>query len=172
MVMSQKPGSFASSSRFADEDPTKMAFSFFTRPLLPAPLRTYTAAGTIAAPDASAEAADDQVPGDGDPIDEPADRRMAQAFRHETGDDEQGEHDPLDDLHSAARPLGSGPVPMSPGSRRRISSMTRRAEGLTITSSHMRRVGTVSLPPVTERTNAAPSGSSQMLISSTWTRAR
>jgi hypothetical protein len=52
-----------------------------------------------------------------------------------------------------------------------INCRRSRGEGLTRDRVPMRTVGTVSSPPVTDRTKAAPSGSSQMLISSTSTPA-
>ena len=52
------------------------------------------------------------------------------------------------------------------------SSRSWRGEGFTRDRVPMRTVGTVSSPPVTDRTKAAPAGSSQMLISSTCTPAR
>ena len=45
------------------------------------------------------------------------------------------------------------------------TALTRRALGLTMWASPTTTVGTVSLPLATDRTNAAASGSSQMLIS-------
>lgn len=71
----------------------------------------------MAAPNAPAEAANDQVRGDGDRIDEPADRRVAQALCPETRPDEQCNQDPLDHLQPTAGPsefgLGAAEIGLS-----------------------------------------------------------